>query len=134
MAAGATVAGIAVARHDRQAAVVVSPSPSPVVLLDEETACRRMIPLLTESAAEMNGILANPGGPTAPIAATTEGLRTLEPMAPEAWRDDIATQHRSLQQLVDAHGDHGKIAAINFDAFADSGQRLAHGCLPYVVS
>lgn len=130
LAAGAAIAGILVARSDTSPAAAPSSSASP---LGEAETCLRLIPLLTDVVREVTAVTQEPDRDNGDLAATAALLRRVEAVAPQEWRLDIATQHGVLQQLIDAHGDHGRIAAVDYDAFYESALRLTGGCKPYAI-
>lgn len=139
LAATGAVLGVVLGNRSQQA----SPQPStsateraPGSAIDELATCVAMIPLLRQSADEMNAFHGEPTRSASDMATTAAALRELEPNAPEAWRPDIAAQYSTLQKIVDAKGDPATLyqADLNLTEWADAGQRLAHGCLPYSVS
>lgn len=110
---------------------MTSTAPSP---LSEPETCMRLLPLLADVAREITAVAQQPDRDTADLTATIAGLRGVEAVAPQAWRSDIAVEHATLQQLVDARGDHGRIAAVDADAYYAAALRLTGGCRPYATS
>jgi hypothetical protein len=113
-------------QHSTSVTPAATSSPPPA---DAAVACTRLGPLLDASDHESVALL---GGGQAPpdtdLSATIAGLQSAEPLAPAAWRPDIAMQYRTLQQLADAHGDPAKILLVRYDEFAAAGSRLMHDC------
>lgn len=136
--AGGAFYGVAMARHDNAepdgfAAWPLPPSPSSNAV-NEALTCGYMVPLLHDGVTEMNAILDDPSRSTIKAATTAGQLKALVPAAPAYWRADIEAQYKALEQIADAHGDLGRIAAIDEAAYGDSGVRLAQGCRPYATS
>jgi hypothetical protein len=115
--------------HSPSATPVPTGSPSPPPPVDAAAACARLGPLLdasnSESVALISGAQAPPG---IDLRTTIAGLRSAEPLAPAAWRPDIAVQYRTLQQLADARGDQARVMLVPYDEFAAAGSRLMHDC------
>lgn len=130
LAAGAAAAGILVARSDAGANASPSTAASP---LGEPETCLRLLPLLSDVTREVIAVTEQPDRDNGDLAATAALLRRVEAVAPQAWRPDIAVQHGVLQQLIDAHGDHGRIAAVDADALYQATLRLTGGCKPYAT-
>jgi hypothetical protein len=111
-----------------------SPSPTPSVTgspppVDAAAACARLGPLLDASNRESVALLAGAQAPPdIDLPATIAGLRSAEPLAPAAWRPDIAVQYSTLQQLADAHGNTARVMLARYDDFAAAGSRLMHDC------
>jgi len=135
-AAGGVAGALLNQRNHRAAAPAPTTERPPGSAISELETCLAMLPLLKQSANEMTAFRGEPMRSASDMAATASALRDLESSAPEAWRVDIAVQYGTLQKIVDAHGDPTAIYQLNLDlsGWGDSGQRLAHGCLPYAVS
>lgn len=139
LAAVGAVLGAVLGGQRREATPPPAASPTeraPGSAINELATCVAMIPLLQQAIDEMGEFKSDPLRTPADMASTAVALRKLEAGAPEAWRVDIATIYSDLQKVVDADRDPAKLYHLNLDttAWADAGQRLAHGCLPYAVS
>ncbi|WP_427422656.1 hypothetical protein [Lysinibacillus fusiformis] len=139
LASVGAVLGVVLGNRHPQAAQQPSASPTeraPGSAISELATCVAMIPLLQQAIDEMGAFKEDPLRSPADMAATAKTLRDLEAGAPETWRTDMAIMYSELQKIVDADRDPAKLYQLNLDTdtWADSGQRLVHGCLPYAVS
>lgn len=136
VAAGAAWYGVDTARRDTGAPQPAGWTPPSTAdgPANEAVTCYVLVPLLSAATTEATEILKNPSRSTAVADATAGQLRVLERTAPAAWRSDIATQYRTLEQLAAAHGDLGRIAAVDSDAYYDATIRLTGGCKQYAAS